>query len=162
MRIYYVMEAQGRRCHVRTSLGVDAQAWNRLYQRVREWRRQLEQRYGIPTGGGLLLEEPTSGSHRPALSCSCGCHAQPTTPQEAEVVAQELRVIEDFAVENGDVQVINVCLDRDGVPHCRQVALDRLFNRVNATATQERNHALTIFGQEPEDMVVRTCERLRL
>ncbi len=26
MRIYYVMEAQGRRCHVRTALGVDDRA----------------------------------------------------------------------------------------------------------------------------------------
>ena len=48
MRIYYAMEAQGRRCHVRTALGVDAGAWNRLdHRRVREWNRQLEQRRGI-------------------------------------------------------------------------------------------------------------------
>ena len=157
MRIYYVMEDQGQRHHVRTALGVDARAWNRLDRRVREWRRQLEQRYGIPADVDLLLRDPI----RPVAACACGCHAQPASPRGAEVVAQGLRVVEDFAVETGGVQVINVCLDRDDVPHCRQVALDRLFNRVNATAAQERNHALTIFGQEPEDMVVRTCERLR-
>ena len=157
MRIYYVMEAQGRRCHVRTALGVDDQAWNGLDRRLREWRRQLEQRHGIPAGVDLPLSDPIN----PVASCACGCHGQPALPHGAEVVAQGLRVVEDFAVENGGVQVINVCLDRDDVPHCRQVALDRLFNRVNATAAQERSYALTIFGQEPEGMVVRTCERLR-
>ena len=161
MRIYYVMEDQGQRHHVRTALGVDARAWNRLDRRVREWRRQLEQRYGIPAAGELHLDELASGSHQPVLSCSCGCHSQPASTRGAEMVAQGLRVVEDFAVENGGVHVINVCLDRDDVPHCRQIALDRLFNRVNATAAQERSHALTIFGREPEDMVVRTCERLR-
>lgn len=157
MRIYYVMEAQGRRCHVRTALGVDARVWNRLHRRVREWRRQLEQRYGIPADADLPLSDPI----RPGAACTCGCHGQQASPRGAEVVAQGLRIVEDFAVENGGVQVINVCLDRDGVPHCRQVALDRLFNRVNATAALERGYAFVIFGQEPEGTVVRTCERLR-
>ena len=157
MRIYYVMETQGQRHHVRTALGVDARAWNRLDRRVREWRRQLEQRYGIPVDADLLLSDPI----RLVAACACGCHAQPALPRGVEVVAQGLRVVEDFAVENGSVQVINVCLDRDDVPHCRQVALDRLFNRINATAAQERGYAFVIFGQEPEDMVFRTSDRLR-
>ena len=161
MRIYYVMEAQGRRCHVRTALGVDDRAWNRLYRRVREWRRQLEQRYGIPAGADLRSGDLPTAAMTPAHSCGCACHGKPALPQGAEVVAQGLRVVEDFAVEAGGVQVINVCLDTDDMPHCRQVALDRLFNRINATAARERNHALTIFGQEPEDMVVSTCQRLR-
>ena len=157
MRIYYVMEAQGRRCHVRTALGVDDRAWNRLYRRVREWRRQLVQRYAIPANVALPLSDPIET----VAACACGCHAQPASPRGGEVVAQGLRIVEDFAVETGGVQVINVCLDRDDVPHCRQVALDRLFNRINATAAQERNHALTIFGQESDESVVRAYERLR-
>ncbi len=157
MRIYYVMEAQGRRCHVHTALGVDAPVWNRLDRRVCEWRRQLEQRYGIPAAADLRPIDPI----RPVAACACGYHGQPASPRGADVVAQGLRVVEDFAVETGGVQVINVCLDRDDVPHCRQVALDRLFNRINATAAWERGYAFVIFGQEPEDMVVRTCERLR-
>ena len=154
MRIYYVMEAQGRRCHVRTALGVDARLWNRLYRRVREWRRQLEQNHGIPADGGLRPSELLAAA---APSCGCGCHAQPGT----EVVAQGLRVVEDFAVETGGVQVINVCLDMDETPAYRRVALDRLFNRVNATAAQEGGYALVIFGQESDEIIVRTYERLR-
>ena len=161
MRIYYVMEAQGRRCHVRTALGVDARAWNRLDRRVREWRRQLEQRYGIPAGGGLHLDELASGPHQPALSCSCGCHSQSTPSQEANMVAQGLRVVEDLAVETGGVQVINVCLAMDEAPAYRTVSLDRLYNRVNATADRERGYAMVFFGQEPDQSVVRAYERLR-
>ena len=158
MRIYYVMEAQGRRCHVRTALGVDARAWNRLYCRVHGWRRQLEQRHGIPADGGL---RPFDLLTPAAPSCGCGCHAQPAPKHGAESIAQGLRVVEDFAVETGGVQVINVCLDMDEAPAYRRVALDRLFNRINATAAREGGHALVIFGQEPDDTVVRTYERLR-
>ncbi len=158
MRIYYVMETQGRRCHVRTALGVDARAWNRLYRRVREWRRQMEQSHGIPADACLY---PSDLLTNPASSCGCGCHDQPASLQAAEIVAQGLRVIEDLAVETGGVQIINACLDMDEAPAHRRVALDRLFNRVNATAARDGGYALLIFGQEPDDTVVRTYERLR-
>ena len=161
MRIYYVMEAHGRRCHVRTALGVDARAWNRLHRRVREWRRQLEQRHGIPAAGQLRPSDLLAAAMTPAPTCGCGCHAGPASPHGAQVVAQGLRVIEDFAVETGGVQVINVCLDMDEAPAYRRVALDRLFNRINATAAREGGYALLIFGQESEETVVRTYERLR-
>ena len=161
MRIYYVMEAQGRRCHVRSALGVDARSWNRLHRRVRDWRRQLEQRYGIPADGGLSPGELAAGVHQLSPTCGCDCHAQPASPRGAQVVAQGLRVIEDFAVETGGVQIINVCLDMDEAPAYRRVALDRLFNRINATAAQEGGYALLISGQEPDETVVRTYERLR-
>ena len=158
MRIYYVMEAQGRRCHVRTALGVDARLWNRLYRRVRDWRRQLEQRYGILAAGGL---RPFDLLTPAAPSCGCGCHAQPAPRHGAKAIAQGLRVVEDFAVETGGVQIVNVCLDMDEAPAHRRVALDRLFNRINATAAREGGYALVIFGQEPDQIIVRTYERLR-
>lgn len=68
------MEVQGRRCQVLSAIGVEARAWNRLFGRVREWRRQLEQRHGIPADGGLRHGELADGA---APSCGCGCHAQP-------------------------------------------------------------------------------------
>ena len=158
MRIYYVMEARGRRCHVLSALGVDARAWNRLYHRVREWSRHLELRHGISAAGALLPIELADGA---APSCGCGCRAQPGSSRGTEIVAQGLRIIEDFAVENGGVGVINVCLNMDETPAYRRVALDRLFNRVNATADREGGYAFLIFGQEPDETVVRTYERLR-
>ena len=157
MRIYYVMEAQGRRCHVLSALGVDARAWNRLHRRVREWRRQMDQRHGIPADAELRPGDLV----KPAASCSCGCHAQTASRQAVEVIEGGLRVVEDLAVETGGVQVVNVCLDTDEAPAYRRVALDRLFNRVNATAAQEGGYAFLIFGQEPDETVVRTYERLR-
>lgn len=152
MKIYYVIETQGRRLHVRTALGVDVRVWNRLQRRVREWRLQLEQRHGIPANEELRLSDP---------SCGCSCHTQPASLQGMQVVSQGLRVVEDLAGENGGIGVINVCLDKQDVPNYRSVSLNRLYNRVNATAAQERGYALLIFGQEPEDTVVRTYEKLR-
>lgn len=75
MRVYYVMETQGRRCHVRTALGVDDRAWNRLHRRVHEWSRQLELRYGIPDEGELRPGELLAGGHQSDAACGCGCRA---------------------------------------------------------------------------------------
>ncbi len=161
MRLYYCVEARGRRHYVRTALGVDERVWNRLHRRVREWRRQLEQRCGIPAGAELRPGDLPATGITAAHSCGCACHGEPPTNRGVNVVAQGLRVIEDFAVETGGVQVINVCLDMDEAPAYRNVSLDRLYNRVNATAGRDGAYALAIFGQEPDDMVVRAYERLR-
>jgi len=83
------------------------------------------------------------------------------SPEMVDVVAQGLRVVEDLAVETGGVAVINVCLDMNEAPAYRRVALDRLFNRVNATADHDGGYAFLIFGQDPDDIVVRTYKRLR-
>lgn len=156
MRLYYCAEARGRRHHVRTALGVDERVWNRLHRRVREWRRHLELQCGIPAGADLPAAAMTA-----AHSCPCACHGERLPSHGAGVVAQGLRVIEDFAVETGGVHVINVCLDTDDAPAYRSVSLDRLYNRVNATAAREGAYALAIFGQEPDETVVRAYERLR-
>ena len=160
MRLYYCVEARGRRHHVHTALGVDERVWNRLYRRVRDWRRQLELQRGVPAGAELHPGDLLTTAMTAAPSCACACHGQPP-PHGAEVVAQGLRVVEDFAVENGGVQAVNVCLDVDQTPAYRRVALDRLFNRVNATAAHEEGYAFLIFGQEPDEMVARTYTRLR-
>ena len=157
MRIYYAMEAEGLRHHVHSALGVDARAWNRFNRRVHEWRRQLESRDGIPADLGLRPEELASVPQ----SCTCGCHSQPAPRQGAEVIAEGLRLIEDFAVESGGVGVTNICLDKDDIPAYRRVSLDRLFNRINATVAQAGTHAFVIFGQEPEEMVSGLYQRLR-
>ena len=161
MRLYYCMEARGRRHHVRTALGVDERVWNRLHRRVREWRRQLEQRCGIPAGAELCPGDLPTAAMTAAHSCACACHGERLPSHGAGVVAQGLRVIEDFAVETGGIHVINVCLDMDETPTYRNVSLDRLYNRVNATAARDGAYALAVFGQEPDDMVVRAYERLR-
>ena len=157
MRIYYTAEAEGLRHHVRSALGVDARAWNRFNRRIHEWRRSLESRYCVPADLGLRPDELASVHH----SCACGCHSQHAPRQGAEVIAEGLRLIEDFASGIGGVGVTNICLDKDDIPAYRRVSLDRLFNRVNATAAQAGTHAFVIFGQEPEEMVTGLYHRLR-
>ena len=161
MRLYYCVEAQGRPHHVRTALGVDARVWNRLHRRVREWRRRLEQRCRIPADEELRLGDLPATVMTASHSCGCACHGQPAAPHGAEIVAQGLRVAEDFAVETGGIQAINVCLDMDEITAHRRVALDGLCNRINATAAREGGYPLLIFGEEYDATVVRTYERLR-
>ena len=157
MRIYYAMEAEGLRHHVRSALGVDAGVWNRLNRRVHEWRQQLESRHGIPAHLGIRPGELVSVPR----SCACGCHPQPSLRQGAELIAGGLRLVEDFAVEYGGLGVTNVCLDKEEVTAYRRVGLDRLFNRINATEAQAGGLAFVIFGQEAEEMVSGLYQRLR-
>ena len=161
MRIYYVMEAQGGRCHVLSALGVDVRTWNRLHRRVVHWRQELEHYYGVSADGELRPGDLVAGVPQGTSACHSGCPQHPASRLGTQVAAEGLQVVEDFAVENGGVQVINVCLDTNDVPAYRRIALDRLFNRVNATAAYQGGYAFLIFGQEPDDIVVRTYERLR-
>ena len=48
MRLYYIDESEGPRYYVRTALGVDAERWNALHQRVLDWRLELRDRYAVP------------------------------------------------------------------------------------------------------------------
>ena len=161
MRIYYAMEALGLRHHVRSALGVDAGAWNQVSHRVRHWRRELQDRYGIPAEGELSACGLATGAGESPPACNCAGQSTPTPRQRAEVLAGGLRLIEDIAVGPGGVSVVNVCLPKDEIPSYRQVSLDRLFNRVNATAAQTGGHALLIFGHGPEETVTRLYGRLR-
>ena len=49
MRLYYIAEAEGRRRHVRSALGVNTERWNDFFRKVRDWRLRLRARYGIAT-----------------------------------------------------------------------------------------------------------------
>lgn len=161
MRIYYAMEALGLRHHVRSALGVDAGAWNQVSHRVLHWRRELQDRYGIPIERELRACGLATGAGESPPACNCAGHPTPTPRQGAKVLAGGLRLIEDLAVDTGGVSVVNVCLPKDEIPSYRQVSLDRLFNRVNATAAQAGGHALLIFGHGPEETVTRLYHRLR-
>ena len=161
MRIYYVMEAEGRRRHVRTALGVEEQVWNRVYRRVHDWRKELQDRRGIPADRELRPCDLVAAVGQQAPACNCGGHGKLTSRQGAEVVAEGLRIIEDLAVDTGVVGVVNVCLDKDDVPACRRVGLDRLFNRVNATAARDGAYASVVLAGCEDDMAVRLYRRLR-
>ncbi len=154
MRIYYVMEAQGHRGHVLSALGVEAWAWNRLHRRVRDWRRRLERRCGIPADACLYPSDLLTSA---ASSCGCGCHAQSTSKHGAEVVAQGLRVAEDFAVETGGVQMSAWTWTKRRL---LRVALDRLFTASTPPPPVREATPCSSSGRNPMRWS-RTYERLR-
>jgi len=108
MRIYYVMEVQGRRFHVRTALGVDVRVWNRLHRRLLRWRQELEHYYGISADGELRPCDLICGVPQNKPVCHRGCRRHPASLLGAQAAAEGLHVVEDFAGETGGGQVINV------------------------------------------------------
>ena len=167
MRLYYIDESEGPNYYVRSALGVDADRWNDLLSRVRDWRIELRDRYGIPTDRELHACDPVSGTGQALLDgrgklAREGSTDRRFTPEQgAEIFTGGLRVIEDAARTIGGVEVINVCLRKSDVKGYERVSLDRLLNRINSSVAAEGCHAFLIFDEGREEMITRLYRRLR-
>ena len=121
MRIYYVGESRSRNLSVATALGVDAEHWSRLAERVQDWRRVLEDEYHVPTGRTLRGDEllsprgtPFPRGRRDPL---------PTLEEGLEIMMRGLRVLEHSQNSGGAIGVIKVC--RRNSPFRRHRSRDR-------------------------------------
>ncbi len=167
MRIYYIDESEGPRYYVRTALGVDAERWNDLHARVRDWRLELRDRYAVPTDRELHACDPVSGTGqallagRGKLARIDGADRRLSPRHGAEIFTAGLRVIEDAARTIGGVEVVNVCLRKPDVRGYERASLDRLLNRINSSVASANRHAFLIFDEGREEMVARLYRRLR-
>ena len=159
MRLYYIDESEGPSYYVRTALGVDAEGWNDLHARVREWRLELRDRYGIPTDRELHACDLLAGRGRLARQGNAGRRLSPK--DGAEVFLDGLRIVEDAAGSIGGVEVVNVCLRKADLMGYERLSLDRLLNRINSSVAAANRHAFLIFDEGREEMVSRLYRRLR-
>ena len=159
MRLYYIDESEGPRYYVRTALGVDAERWNDLHRRVRNWRIGLRDRYAVPTDRELHACDLLAGRGKLARIEGVDCRLSPT--QGAEVFMDGLRVIEDAAHTIGGVETVNVCLRKPDVRGYERASLDRLLNRINMSVASANRHAFLIFDEGREEMTTRLYRRLR-
>ncbi len=159
MRLYYIDESEGPRYYVRTALGVDAERWNDLFSRVRDWRREVRNCYGIPTDRELHACDLLAGRGKLARQGNADRRLSPK--HGAEVFLSGLRVVEDAARSIGGVEVVNVCLHKPDVKGYERVSLDRLLNRINSSVASANRHAFLIFDEGREEMVSRLYRRLR-
>ena len=125
MRIYYVGECRSRNLYVATALGVDAEHWSYLAERVQDWRRVLEDEYHVPTGQTLRGDEllsprgtPFPRGRRDPL---------PTLEEGLEIMMRGLRVLEHSQNSGGAIGVNNVC--RRNSPFRRHRHCDRAAAR---------------------------------
>ena len=161
MRIYYINEAVGPRRHVRSALGVDAEVWNDFFRNIHEWRLELRRRHGIPSERQLRASELLNGSVELG-NRSCTDSWTRTSGEGEEIFADGLRRIEEAALAMGGIEVINVCLYKPDCQSYKRVGLDRLLNRINASAAMANRHAFLIFRPGEESLVSRTYRRLRM
>ena len=159
MRLYYIDESEGPRYYVRTALGVDAERWNALHQRVLDWRLELRDRYAVPTDRELHACDLLAG--RGKLAHDGNTDRRLTPEQGVEIFTGGLRVIEDAARTIGGVEVVNVCLRKPDVRGYERASLDRLLNRINTSVAAANRHAFLIFDEGREEMVTRLYSRLR-
>ena len=159
MRLYYIDESEGPRYYVRTALGVDAERWNDLHQRVLDWRLELRDRYAVPTDRELHACDLLAG--RGKLAHDGNTDRRLTPEQGVEIFTGGLRVIEDAARTIGGVEVVNVCLRKPDVRGYERASLDRLLNRINSSVAAANRHAFLIFDEGREEMITRLYSRLR-
>ena len=160
MRIYYIDESEGPRYYVRSALGVDAERWNDLFGDIHRWRRELQDRYAIPTDRELHACDLLAGR---GLLARKGDSSERLSPRQgAEVFTDGLRRIEDAATRMGGIEVINVCLHKPDGNSYEKVSLDRLLNRINNSVRAAGRHAFLIFDEGREKMITRAYRRLRI
>ena len=159
MRLYYIDESEGPRYYVRTALGVDAERWNDLHNRVRDWRLELRDRYAVPADRELHACDLLAG--RGKLARIDGADRRLSPRHGAEIFTAGLRVVEDAARTIGGVEIVNVCLRKPDVRGYERASLDRLFNRINSSVASANRHAFLIFDEGREEMVARLYRRLR-
>ena len=159
MRIYYIDESEGRRYYVRTAMGVDAERWNELHTRVRDWRLELQGRYAVPADRELHACDLLAG--RGKLARIDGRDRRLSPEHGAEIFMDGLRVVEDAARTIGGVEIVNVCLHKPDVIGHERASLDRLLNRINTSVASTNRHAFLIFDEGREEMVARLYRRLR-
>ena len=159
MRLYYIDESEGPRYYVRTALGVDAERWNDLHNRVRDWRLELRDRYAVPTDRELHACDLLAG--RGKLARIDGADRRLSPRHGAEIFTAGLRVVEGAARTIGGVEIVNVCLHKPDVRGYERASLDRLLNRINSSVASANRHAFLIFDEGREEMVARLYRRLR-
>ena len=159
MRLYYIDESEGPTCYVRTALGVDAERWNDLHRSVLDWRRELKERFAIPTDRELHACDLLAGRGR--LARIDGTDRRLSPKQGAEIFTEGLRLVEEAAHTIGGIEVVNVCLGKAEVMAYERASLDRLLNRINTSVAAANRHAFLIFDEGREEMVDRLYERLR-
>ncbi len=159
MRIYYIDESEGPRYYVRTALGVDAERWNDLHERILDWRLKLEEGYSVPADRELHACDLLAGRGKLARVGNADRRLSPE--HGAEIFMDGLRVVEDAAGTIGGVEVVNVCLHKPDVNGYERASLDRLLNRINTSVASANRHAFLIFDEGREDMVARLYRRLR-
>ena len=159
MRLYYIDESEGPRYYVRTALGVDAERWNDLHRRVRDWRLELCGRYAVPTSRELHACDLLAGRGKLVRQGNTGRRLAPE--QGAESFMDGLRIIENAARTIGGVEIVNVCLRKPDVKGYEQVSLNRLLNRINTSVAADGRYAHLIFDEGGERMIRRLYGRLR-
>ena len=159
MRLYYIAEAEGRRRHVRSALGVNAERWNDVFRQVRDWRLRLRDRYGIATTFELhalqmLAPRQSPGGRGVGSVCT-------SLGVGADILRSGLRLIKD-AAHSGGVEVINVCLPRTKHGRSVEVGLGRLLTRINTSVATGGRHAFLLFDEAEEKSVTRLYRHLRV
>ena len=99
MRIYYVGESRSRTLHVATALGVDAEHWNGLVERLMNWRWVMEDDFSVPTGRILRGPDLLSPSGSPLPRGRR--NPLPTLEEGLEIMMEGLRLLEHSACTTG-------------------------------------------------------------
>ena len=153
MRIYYVGESRSRNLSVATALGVDAEHWNGLVERVMNWRWVMEDDFNVATGRTLRGPDLLSPSGRPLPRGRR--NPLPTLEEGLEIMMQALRVLEHSLDSRGAISVINACrhnspFQRNRVQD-RAAARGRLLELVTASVVADGRYAHIIEDEEQTD-----------
>jgi hypothetical protein len=155
MHIFYADESYDQTKFIVSSLRVDVAEWKTLLGRIKTFRVDLRNAYGIKLRSELHAQ--TFVRH-----CSDGVSTRMLSIADRRVIFEQCI---DF-IATLPIQIINVCLPlqkfagRSNEAHFQ--AVDRLFNRIqtNVSRLQPPSHALVIFDKGKEQQITKLSRRL--
>ena len=155
MYIYYTDESYDRQKFAVTAFGIADKTWLSCLDKIKNFRKTLRDRYGIKLK--FRLHARTFIRH-----CNDGAAKYPLSlSHRREVFEKCLDLVATLPVE-----IINICLPLSnfGIDTNRvhEAALDRLFNRIQATASSwtRKTYAITIFDRGKEKQITKLSRKM--
>lgn len=121
-RFFYVDESYDANVFCLSALGIRDRDWKQCFDAVREFRRQIKQRFGILLHRELHAHELVSGRGR--------LGANIVTKRDRNIVYREFLQI---ATKLPSAMLFNICLEKRKHKDVQMAAWDRLMNRIERT-----------------------------
>jgi hypothetical protein len=154
MRLYYLDESEGKDYYVRSAFGINAEVWNDVFSKIKEWRKHIKDTYLVPMHSELHAYELLHG--KGLLKLENGVSKRLTIEEGASILQEGLQLIENIAHNfPKNIELINVALKKSDYSDADIVSLERMQNRIQTSTKNAGKYAFCIFDEGKEMQITK-------
>src|SRR6267142_1559754 len=148
MLLYYLDESYDDNKFAIAAIRVDSTNWNSLFKQVKDFRRELKNKYGIYTTKEIHSTDFVRGKGKIAPFFV-------SKEDRAEAFQRML-----LFLTKQPVQIINACIDKKGKTDAHLFALERLLNRIQVNASKLGQDFMLIIDEGREGEIRKLARKL--